>query len=97
VGQISYKIEEIRNYLNKQNMITDIALCVQDDLKNEGYDTELVKHNPKKTSTWKIIPKNLNMTKEQMEEFEKKKQQATDYWVRIMKENLHEYKRTLLK
>jgi len=94
---ISHKIIEAKNLMNKNNIITDIALCVQDDLKCDGFDTELIKHNPKKPSTWRIVPKNKNLSKEKLEEFEEKKKKAQDYWVKEMKSNLKEYRKSLLK
>ena len=72
-------IKMLRQQLDVKQMAEDMAEFVIEDLKEEGFDAKLVKHNPKKPKTWKIISVNM-LNDEDQERFDKiKEEQVTFY------------------
>lgn len=72
-------IKELRKQLNVKQIAEDMANLVIDDLGEEGFEAKLVKHNPKKPKTWKIIPVNTLNDEEQKRFDEIKETQVTFY------------------
>lgn len=72
-------IKMLKQQLDVKQMAEDMAAFVIEDLKMEGFDAKLVKHNPKKPKTWKIIPVNM-LNAEDQKRFDKiKEEQVTFY------------------
>lgn len=72
-------INMLRQQLNVKQMAEDMAMFVIDDLKAEGFNAKLVKHNAKKPKTWKIVPVDVLTDKEQKRFDKIKEEQVTFY------------------
>lgn len=67
-------INDLRKQLNVKQIAEDMATFVIEDLKEEGFDAKLIKHNEKKPQTWKIVPCN-ELSEEDMLRFNELKEE----------------------
>jgi len=72
-------IKLLKKQLDVKQIAQDMAELVIFDLQEEGFEAKLVKHNPKKPKTWKIIPVNMLNSEEQKRFDEIKETQVTFY------------------
>lgn len=72
-------ISELRKQLNVKQIAEDMANLVIEDLGLDGFEAKLVKHNPKRPKTWKIMPVNTLDDEEQKRFDEIKEKQVTYY------------------
>ena len=72
-------INMLRQQLNVKQMAEDMANFVIDDLKEEGFSAKLVKHNPKRPKTWKIVSIDELNDKDQKKFDKIKEEQVTFY------------------
>jgi hypothetical protein len=96
MNQFLDKIRAVRETLNTADIVENIAHNVMQDLIDAGFEPELIKTNPKKTHTWRIMPKR-ELPEEAMEEFNDIKQQRTVYNVEQEKQRLRQLKSAMLK
>lgn len=90
------KISMARSALDKHLIAEDMAFMVIEDLKEEGFDAELVKGHRKKIHTWKIVPKG-ELNGDELTRFQKLKDSLTDMYREREMERLKDFKRSLLK
>jgi len=72
-------INDLRKQLNVKQIAEDMANLVIDDLKEEGFEAELIKYKPKKPKSWKIESVNILGDEEQKRFDEIKERQVTSY------------------
>lgn len=74
-------------------LVNDIANMVIDDLEQAGYKAKLVKHK-KNIGSWRIQPI-YKLTDQQLEEFNKIKQEKTDKYVKMNEISIQNLKRSI--
>ena len=90
------KMRLIKEATNIKYIADDIAFMVVDDLKDAGFKAKLVKPNPKRTSTWRIQPEE-ELSPEDLEKFNKIKDESTERWKEDHKIRLKNLKKDILR
>ena len=86
----------IKDATNKKHITEDIAFMVMEDLKDAGFEPELIKNNPNRPSTWRIHPK-TQLSPEDQQKFDEIKDKSTDEWRTDYKIRLKNLKKDILR
>jgi len=87
-------IKNVRQTYNYGASKERIASFVCDDLREAGYDPELIKPNPKKPKTWYVDNKSF-LTTEEKKKFDKLKQESFEIWRDAEKDNIKDIMKSL--
>jgi len=90
------RMKMIREATKKQNIVEDIAYMVMEDLKDAGFDPQLVKHKVSKPMSWRIHSK-VELSPEDQKRFDEIKDKSTEEWKIDYKIRLKNLKRDILR
>jgi len=86
---------DIKKNYTRINSIQRIADFVLEDLRDAGFNPELIKQNPKKPKTWRIENKDFLNDKKQ-KEFDKIKDESTEIWKEAEINNIKEIRKVII-
>lgn len=90
------KIRTAKDAMNIRYIAEDMAFMVMEDLKEAGFNCELKKGHPKKVKTWKIVPTD-KLDDDKQQEFDKIKDERTEWWRKYKKDQLKQLKQSMLR
>lgn len=83
---------DIKKQYTKLKCVQRIADFVLEDLKEAGFNPELIKNNPKKPKTWRIESRDF-LNDKQQKEFDKIKDESTELWKEAEQNNIRELRK----
>lgn len=96
MSQFMDRMKMIREATNKQYIVEDIAFMVMEDLKDAGFDPQLVKHKVNKPMSWRIHSK-VELSPEDQKRFDEIKDKSTEDWKIDYQIRLKNLKRDIMR